>query len=438
MPRPDTREPEDRRTASAGSGSSRIPLSLMGEQNMGLFDNFARSIGLRDERTISYSDCEQLYRNGNYKKAFERCLKYTMENEDARIWTMLGDMYRTGKGCIVNPAESFNWMFKAASTGIPEAEYHVGKMFEDGFGTQRDPTESLMWITKAANHKYPEAAYELGDMYANGDRIPYDQSKAYHYYLIAAKAGYPQAECALGLIYYTDNASAANYYQAIKWFKKAAQHGMLDANYNLAQAYAQNRFPGRNLDEYIKNITIAAQGGIDAAVMELGCAYFDGFGVPRNYSKALEWLQHPLLCSNVEALKKLGFMYEMGLGTEPNRDKAYEKYTQAANLGSSFAKYKLGSFMYSNGNKSEAFKWYRESAEHAFPLAQARLAEMYYLGDGIPVDHHQSYFYAYFASRLGVPGFTDNIEKYKMSLTEADVNKIEKEVNTLLSPVKDD
>ncbi len=401
---------------------------------MGFFDNFARSIGLRDESTITYSDCEQLYKNGNYKKAFERCLKFTMENEDPRIWTMLGDMYKTGKGCMVNPAESFNWMFKAASAGIPEAEYQIGKMFEGGFGTNRDPTEALMWITKAANHNYPEAAFELGDMYATGDRIKEDQKKAYHYYLIAAKAGNPQAECALGLIYYTENASAANYYQAIKWFKKAAQHGMTDANYNLAQAYIQNRFPGRNLDEYIKNITIAANAGIDAAVMELGCAYFDGFGVPRNYAKALEWLENPILSNNVEALKKLGFMYEMGLGTEVNRDKAYEKYVQAANLGSSFAKYKLGSFMYSSGNKAEAFKWYRESADHAFPLAQARLAEMYYLGDGIAVDHQQSYLYAYFAARLGVPGFTDSIDKYKLGLSEIDISNIEKKVNKLLAP----
>ncbi|MBQ8707541.1 MAG: sel1 repeat family protein [Succinivibrionaceae bacterium] len=404
---------------------------------MGFFDNFARSVGLRDERTITYSDCEQLYRNGNYKKAFERCLKFTMENDDPRVWTMLGDMYRTGKGCMVNPAESFNWMLKAATVGIPEAEYYVGKMFEDGFGTNKDPTEYLMWLTKAANHSWPEAAFELGDLYSAGEKIQYDQKLAYHYYLIAAKQGYPQAECALGLIYYTENASAANYYQAIKWFKKAAQHGMIDANYNLAQAYIQNRFPGRNLDEYIKNITIAAQGGIDAAVMELGCAYFDGFGVPRNYAKALEWLQNPLLCNNVEALKKLGFMYEMGLGTETDRDKAYDIYVKAANLGSSFAKYKLGSFMYNNGNKTEAFRWYQASAEHAFPLAQARLAEMYYLGDGVAIDHKKSYLYAYFAARLGVPGFTDNIDKYKMGLTEVDVANIEKEVNRLLSPVKD-
>ena len=92
---------------------------------MGFFDNFARSIGLRDENTITYSDCEQLYKNGNYKKAFERCLKFTMENEDPRVWTMLGEMYKTGKGCMVNPTESFNWMFKAASAGIPEVSRMV-------------------------------------------------------------------------------------------------------------------------------------------------------------------------------------------------------------------------------------------------------------------------------------------------------------------------
>ncbi|MGN1357434.1 MAG: tetratricopeptide repeat protein [Succinivibrionaceae bacterium] len=402
---------------------------------MGLFDHFARSIGLRNEENITLEECQRLYNNENYTRAFEYCLKYTMENEEPQIWAMLGSMYSRGLGCNVNKVEAFNWMLRAANAGFAEAEYKVGKMYETGFGTAQDPTEALMWITKAANHYYPQAAYELSDMYASGDRVNPDRNKAFAYCYIAANAGMAQAQCALGLYYYTANRSAANYYQAINWFKKAADQGVTEANYNLAQAYLQNRFPGRNLDEYIRNLTIAAQDGIDAAVMELGCAYFDGIGVPRNYEKAMEYLSSPLLSSNVEALKKLAYMYEMGMGTAQDKNVAYRLYMNAADLGSSFAKYKLGSFMYSEGHKEEAFRWFEESAQRTFPLAQARLAEMYYLGDGVAVDHRQSYRYAYFASKLGVKGFTAGIEKYKMGLSEGEIANIENEVDILLSPL---
>ncbi len=402
---------------------------------MGLFDHFARSIGLKNEENITFEECKRLYSNENYTRAFEYCLKYTMDNEDPQVWAMLGNMYRKGLGCNINKVEAFNWMLKAANAGFAEAEYHVGKMYETGFGTSQDPAEALMWITKAANHYYPQADYELSDMYASGERLAYDKKKAFAYCYIAANAGHPQAQCALGLYFYNESRSASNYYQAINWFKKAAAQGVTEANYNLAQAYLQNRFPGRNLDEYIHNLTIAANDGIDAAVMELGCAYFDGVGVPRNYEKALEYLSSPLLSNNVEALKKLAYMYEMGLGTPQDNETSYKIYLIAADLGSSFAKYKLGSFMYSSGHKEEAFRWYLESAERSFPLAQARLAEMFYLGDGVAIDHKQSYKYAYFASKLGVKGFTESIDKYKMGLSEGEVVNIENEVDLLLSPV---
>lgn len=405
---------------------------------MGLFDHFARSIGLKNEENITFEECKRLYNNENYNRAFEYCLKFTMENEDPHVWTMLGNMYKKGLGCAVNKVEAFNWMLKAANAGVAEAEYQIGKMYEVGFGTNKDPTEALMWVTKSANHYYPDAAYELSDLYSSGERLKYDKNKAFAYCYIAANAGHPQAQCALGLFFYNESRSAANYYQAINWFKKAAEQGVTEANYNLAQAYLQNRFPGRNLDEYIKNLTIAANDGIDAAVMELGCAYFDGVGVARNYEKAIEYLKNPLLADNVEALKKLAYMYEMGLGTKSDSETAYVLYQKAAGLGSSFAKYKLGSFMYSAGNKEEAFRWYQESANHTFPLAQARLAEMYYLGDGVAVDHKQSYHYAYFAAKLGVNGFSINIDKYKMGLNDLEISTIENEVDMLLSPIDEE
>ena len=66
---------------------------------MGLFEKYAESIAVKDLNPQSYNECEQLYSSGNYEKALESCLRYTMTADDARIWTMIGNMYRFGYGC---------------------------------------------------------------------------------------------------------------------------------------------------------------------------------------------------------------------------------------------------------------------------------------------------------------------------------------------------
>ena len=75
---------------------------------MGLFEKYAESV--KDLNPQSYNECEQLYSSGNYEKALESCLRYTMTADDARIWTMIGNMYRFGYGCTANQEEAFTWL----------------------------------------------------------------------------------------------------------------------------------------------------------------------------------------------------------------------------------------------------------------------------------------------------------------------------------------
>ena len=132
---------------------------------MGLFEKYAESIAIKDLNTQSYNECEQLYSNGNYEKALESCLRYSINTDDARIWTMIGNMYRFGYGCTANQEEAFTWLSKAAMARVPEAEYQLWQMYRDGDGVAKDPSEALMWLTKAANHKYGDAALDLADLY---------------------------------------------------------------------------------------------------------------------------------------------------------------------------------------------------------------------------------------------------------------------------------
>jgi TPR repeat protein len=400
---------------------------------MGLFEKYAESIAVKDLNPQSYNECEQLYSSGNYEKALESCLRYTMTADDARIWTMIGNMYRFGYGCTANQEEAFTWLSKAAMARVPEAEYQLWQMYRDGDGVTQDPSEALMWLTKAANHKYGEAALDLADIYTIGDLVNADQEKAIQYYKIAANAGLPYAECSLGIYFFSKcNNNVCYYYQAIKWFKRAAKHGLYDAYYNLAQVYLQNRFPGRNLNEYVTNLDLAAREGVEIAILEMGNAYFDGMGVECDFKKAMEYYENPLLADNVDAQKKLGYIYEVGLEVKADPEKSREYYQKAADHGSSFACYKIGSYNYKKGKKDLALTYYQKAADKNYPPALAKLADFYFLGEGTAVDHQKSYYNAYFASCLGVPKFND-VSKYKIGLREDEIKQIEQEIDQLIS-----
>ena len=400
---------------------------------MGLFEKYAESIAVKDLNPQSYNECEQLYSSGNYEKALESCLRYTMTADDARIWTMIGNMYRFGYGCTANQEEAFTWLSKAAMARVPEAEYQLWQMYRDGDGVAQDPSEALMWLTKAANHKYGEAALDLADIYTIGDLVNADQEKAIQYYKIAANAGLPYAECSLGIYFFSKcNNNVCYYYQAIKWFKRATKHGLYDAYYNLAQVYLQNRFPGRNLNEYVTNLDLAAREGVEIAILEMGNAYFDGMGVECDFKKAMEYYENPLLADNVDAQKKLGYIYEVGLEVKADPEKSREYYQKAADHGSSFACYKIGSYNYKKGKKDLALTYYQKAADKNYPPALAKLADFYFLGEGTAVDHQKSYYNAYFASCLGVPKFND-VSKYKIGLREDEIKQIEQEIDQLIS-----
>ena len=400
---------------------------------MGLFEKYAESIAVKDLNPQSYNECEQLYSSGNYEKALESCLRYTMTADDARIWTMIGNMYRFGYGCTANQEEAFTWLSKAAMARVPEAEYQLWQMYRDGDGVAQDPSEALMWLTKAANHKYGEVALDLADIYTIGDLVNADQEKAIQYYKIAANAGLPYAECSLGIYFFSKcNNNVCYYYQAIKWFKRAAKHGLYDAYYNLAQVYLQNRFPGRNLNEYVTNLDLAAREGVEIAILEMGNAYFDGMGVECDFKKAMEYYENPLLADNVDAQKKLGYIYEVGLEVKADPEKSREYYQKAADHGSSFACYKIGSYNYKKGKKDLALTYYQKAADKNYPPALAKLADFYFLGEGTAVDHQKSYYNAYFASCLGVPKFND-VSKYKIGLREDEIKQIEQEIDQLIS-----
>lgn len=88
------------------------------------------------------------------------------------------------------------------------------------------------------------------------------------------------------------------------------------------------------------------------------------------------------------------FTREEALYLENKYEEAFDWYTKAADKGNVLAQYKLGE-MYYNGegvihDYAKAVEWYEKAAEQGNLDAQLRLVDMYYNGEGVEKDYTKS------------------------------------------------
>ncbi len=81
----------------------------------------------------------------------------------------LGIWYYQGKGGLTPDAKrSFELQLKAAQIGHPAAMFNVGTACLTGDGTDKDPALAAEWLHKASSHKIMEANLNLAKMYMEG------------------------------------------------------------------------------------------------------------------------------------------------------------------------------------------------------------------------------------------------------------------------------
>lgn len=78
---------------------------------------------------------------------------------DAQAQYELGSMYFfiTDENQESDPKKSFEWFFKAARQGHPEAQTQLGMMYGGGYGVSRDDSKSMYWYKEAAEQGNAEA-----------------------------------------------------------------------------------------------------------------------------------------------------------------------------------------------------------------------------------------------------------------------------------------
>lgn len=152
-------------------------------------------------------------------------------------------------------------MAKIASTGNPEAQYHLGMFYNNGIGTNKNIEKAFEMFQKSSAGSDPLGSYKLGCYYSGQGEgvVEKDQNEALKYKLIAAKAGYTRAQHDVAIHYFYDN----DMKKAISWWEKAAAQGYPSAFYPLFAVFYNEKYNSKDwfkAYQYLKIIERNAKG----------------------------------------------------------------------------------------------------------------------------------------------------------------------------------
>jgi len=184
--------------------------------------------------------------------------------------------------------------------------------------------------------------------------------KARYEALVDATDGKPEAQMLLGQLYFNGEGVEKDIKAALYWYDKAANLGFVDAQYRL------------------------------------GVLYFNGTPeIPKDYDKAYQWLQKALENGNTDAKPKLEGLYKTDAGKVVNLNESPEILHQVASSGNKQARYLYSEKLLKGEgypqDKAKAIAMLTEDAQQGFVKAQKRLGELYYFGDGVPLDYYEAY-----------------------------------------------
>jgi TPR repeat protein len=167
-----------------------------------------------------------------------------------------------------DPARAAEWVYVAASEGLPKAQVCYGRMLLEGTGVPKDPSKALAWFRRAArggdldainmegrcldngwgtledaqaaaeqfklaaDKGHDWAQYNLGHMYLNGRGVARDLPRAYEYYFLAAAQQHPRAMNLLGRCCEEGWGTLCDTEAAAYWYRRSAEGGYFRGQYN--------------------------------------------------------------------------------------------------------------------------------------------------------------------------------------------------------------
>jgi localization factor PodJL len=154
----------------------------------------------------------------------------------------------------------------AALGGNADAAYEIAVRYAEGHGVQANAEEAARWYERAASKGVPLAQFRYAAMLEKGRGVRKDLSQARRLYLAAASKGNAKAMHNLAVLYAEGIEGKPDYTTAAQWFRKAAEHGVADSQYNLGILAARGLGTPKSMNDAYKWFALAAaQGDKEAA-----------------------------------------------------------------------------------------------------------------------------------------------------------------------------
>ena len=140
-------------------------------------------------------------------------LRRQAEQGDPDAQSILGNMYRLGRGVPQDEAEAVRWYRLAAEQGL--AGWQAPSLRSGG------TSQSLL----AAKQGYALTQYNLGRMYFLGLGVLKNADEAVRRYRLAAEQGHAKAQGSLGLMFALGQGVREDHGRAHMWFNIASANG---------------------------------------------------------------------------------------------------------------------------------------------------------------------------------------------------------------------
>lgn len=301
-------------------------------------------------------DAKEAYRNEDYEAALREA-RPLAEHGDAGAQTLLGNMYKNGRGVQQDYEKAIAWYMKAFRQGDVAADYWLKQLHNEVSVIMFCSAEKFNLITfPLAREGYSPAQERVCYAFAKGMcGLPKDFQKAREWCERAIKQGYTEAQYILDEIIPEQEILTHKQLEQVKYYEQKATQGDLDAHLKLGMMYYYGDVLG---------------------------------GIGKDNSKAAYWFKKPAVSGNPDAQVHLGLVS----GEQGNLEEAKAWFRMAAVKGNPDAQAHLGTLLIDQKRAKEGLDWLNKSAEQNNFIAQYTLGMIYENGTD---DITQNYITAY-------------------------------------------
>lgn len=329
--------------------------------------------------------CETLVDEQRFDEAFSDCLEEATAGSGLAQY-LVGQSYLLGRGVQKDEVVAVNWLLKAAKTNVYAAQNLLGDCYLNGQGVEQNISRAVQWYTFSATQGSPLASYSLGKLYLDGNGVNKNAYLAEQYLKQAAEQNVMLAQVEMAKLYHEGHFVPRDDSAALKWYQRAAAQGEPQSLYVVGLSLIQGTFAQQqNIEAGAKYLQLAASKDYYPAQYALASLFLEGYPVLKDNHVAIEYLRKAALGGSQDAQVKLAtLLMDFAI---PEYDKvAFYWALEAAKSQRQEAQYLLGK-CYLDGIGTEvdydgAFQIFTRLAIQDYPLAQLKLGQMYYNGQG--------------------------------------------------------